>query len=131
MIDLQLISPIYMGLVGLLTLYLSVHVSRNRQEHKVSTGDGDVPQLFKAIRVHANLIENAPLALILLLGLELQGAPSWIVHALGLAFIVGRVLHAYGLGSHPQVPNARLVGSSITLVYLLATSVGVIALSLF
>lgn len=131
MINAPLISPIYMGLVGLLTLFLSVHVSRNRQEHKVSTGDGDVPALFKAIRVHANLIENAPLALILLLGIELQGASTWIVHALGLIFITGRVLHAYGLGSHPQVPTARLVGSVITLVYLLAASLGVIAISLF
>lgn len=66
-----------MGLVGLLTLFLSIHVSRNRQKHQISTGGGDVPQLFKAIRVHANLIENAPLALILLLGIELQGAPGW------------------------------------------------------
>lgn len=130
MINAPLISPIYMGLVGLLTLYLSVRVSQNRQEHKVSTGDGDVPVLFKAIRVHANLIENAPLALILLLGIELQGASGWMVHALGLAFIGGRLLHAYGLGSNPQVPNARLFGSVITLAYLLAASLGVIAISL-
>lgn len=131
MMDITLISPIYMGLVGLLTLFLSVHVSRNRQEHKVSTGDGDIPALFKAIRVHANLIENAPLALILLLAIELQGAPGWMVHAFGLAFVGGRVLHAYGLGSHPQVPTARLIGSSVTLLYLLAASIAVIALSLF
>ncbi|MFT5614422.1 MAG: putative membrane protein YecN with MAPEG domain [Granulosicoccus sp.] len=131
MINAPLISPIYMGIVGLLTLYLSVHASRNRREHKVSTGDGDVPALFKAIRVHANLIENAPLALILLLAIELQGASGWIVHGLGLAFVVGRLLHAYGLGCNPQVPNARLVGSVITLVYLLTASLGVIAISIF
>lgn len=131
MINAPLISPIYMGVVGLLTLYLSIRVSRNRQEHKVSTGDGDVPALFKAIRVHANLIENAPLALILLLAIELQGASFWIVHALGLVFVGGRLLHVYGLGSNPQVQTARLIGSSVTLVYLLAASLGVIAISLF
>ncbi|MFT5343623.1 MAG: hypothetical protein ACI9BH_002846, partial [Paracoccaceae bacterium] len=31
MINAPLISPIYMGIVGLLTLYLSVHSSRNRR----------------------------------------------------------------------------------------------------
>ena len=130
MIETSYISPIYMGLVGLLTLYLSIHVSRNRQEHKVSTGDGDVPALFKAIRVHANLIENAPLALILLLAIELQGAPGWMVHAFGAAFVGGRILHAYGLGSHPEVHVARVIGSSVTLLYLLTASIAVIAFSL-
>jgi uncharacterized protein len=131
MIDVSLVSPIYIGIVGLLAIYLSVQVSLNRQKHKVSTGDGDNPQLFKAIRVHANLVENAPLAMILLLAFELQGAATWMVHVLGLAFIIGRILHIYGLGSDPQVHKARTVGSSITLIYLLVTSVGVVALSLF
>lgn len=130
MIETTLISPLYMGLIGLLTLYLSVLVSRNRQEHKVSTGDGDVPALFKAIRVHANMIENAPLALILLLAVELQGAPGWMVHALGAAFVGGRILHAYGFGRNPEVLIARVIGSTITLVYLLVVSIAVIVFSL-
>jgi uncharacterized protein len=131
MIDFSLASPLYIGIVGLLALYLSVQVSLKRREHKVSTGDGDNPHLFKSIRVHANLVENAPLAMILLLAFELQGASTAMVHALGLAFVIGRILHIYGLGSQPQVPMARTVGSSITLVYLLVTSVGVVALSIF
>jgi len=131
MFEASLVSPIYIGIVGLLAIYLSVKVSLKRQEHKVSTGDGDNPHLFKSIRVHANYIENAPLAMILLLVFEMQGASAWMVHALGLAFVIGRVLHVYGLGSHPQLPLLRTVGSSITLTYLLVISVGVVALSLF
>ena len=130
MITASLVSPIYIGIVGLLALYLSVQVSLKRQKHKVSTGDGDNPILFKSIRVHANLIENAPLAMILLLAFELQGASAWMVHVLGLAFVIGRLLHVYGLGSQPQKLMARSVGSSITLIYLLVTSVAVVALSL-
>lgn len=131
MFDISLVSPIYIGIVGLLALYLSLQVSLKRQKHKVSTGDGDNPVLFKSIRVHANLIENAPLAMILLLAFELQGASAWMVHLLGLAFVIGRFLHIYGLGRQPQNTSARAVGSMITLIYLLVTSVAVVALSLF
>ncbi len=131
MIETSLVSPIYIGIVGLLAIYLSFKVSLKRLKHKVSTGDGDNSHLFKSIRVHANYIENAPLAMILLLVIELQGAPTWMVHLLGLAFVFGRILHVYGLGSHPQIPMARTAGSSVTLIYLLVTSVGVVALSIF
>ena len=131
MINVSLVSPIYIGIVGLLAVFLSLKVSLKRKEHEVSTGDGDNPVLFKSIRVHANLIENAPLAMILLLAFELQGASVWMVHVLGLAFVVARLFHVYGLGSQPQKPMARTIGSLITLIYLLVTSIAVVALSLF
>ncbi|MEE9389031.1 MAG: MAPEG family protein [Paracoccaceae bacterium] len=112
---MSVVSPIYGGLLALLTIYLSVRVSLARREHKISVGDGDNPALIKAIRTHANSIEYIPLGIILLILLELQNGEPWLVHLSGLALLFGRVLHAYGLGRQPQFIPGRVYGAYLTL----------------
>lgn len=109
------ISPIYAGLIALLFLYLSFRVVGGRRAHKISIGDGENKDMVKRMRVQANCAEYAPMGLILLVLLELQGASPWIVHLLGLSLLAGRVLHAYGLGSNPQVVPARVWGMYLTI----------------
>ena len=67
-----MVTPLYAGLLGLMLLVLSALVSRQRLRHKVSIGDGDVPSVRAAMRVQANFVEYVPLALILLVLLELS-----------------------------------------------------------
>ncbi len=113
------VTSLYVGLAGLLALFLALVVVKNRQKHKVALGDGGVGQLQQAQRVHANFVEYVPLALVFILILELQGAPSSWLHGLGTALIVGRVLHAYGLMRSPHSSPGRFVGTILTwLVYL-------------
>ena len=109
------ISPIYAGLLALLIIWLSVRVSIVRRQKKVSTGDGGEKALFKAIRVHSNSIENIPVAIILLVLLELQGAPGWAVHFAGAPFLVARLLHDYGLGRERQFVAGRVYGAYLTI----------------
>jgi uncharacterized membrane protein YecN with MAPEG domain len=88
----------YAGLLGLVLLALSFNVVRLRRKHQVGIGTGDVPELARGIRAHANFCEYVPLALVLLFGLAVAGAaPTWALHVLGGALLVGRVLHAIGL----------------------------------
>ena len=92
------VTPYYVAFNAALLLLLAVGVVRQRIKAKVSFGDGGVPALQRAIRVHGNAVEYVPITLILLVCLELAGtAPAWL-HALGVAISGARLLHAYGLG---------------------------------
>ena len=73
----------------------------------------DNNDLQYAIRAQGNATEYIPIALILLVLLELSGASLWLVHLGGVAIIVGRVLHAKGLLT--QSLKYRVLGMQFTL----------------
>lgn len=117
------ITPLYAGLLGLLLLVLSFRVSMQRRRHMVSLGDGGQPALQAAIRVQANFVEYVPLALVLLALLELTGQPPAVLHVLGAALFLGRILHAQGLTSNPGGKSfGRMWGVLLTWLMLLAAS---------
>ena len=60
------ITGVYATLIGLLAVYLIANVIHFRLRFKVGAGDGGHPELARAIRAHGNLIEHAPLTLILI-----------------------------------------------------------------
>ena len=83
------------------------------------TGDGGVPPLIARMRAQANFIENAPLFLILLGLVELaHGSATWLWLA-GIAFIVARILHAFGM-DRVGVNWLRGVGFLFTVLPMLA-----------
>ena len=53
----------------------------------------DPKDLERAIRGHGNLIEYAPLFLILMLALELSDASKTLLYACGIIFTLGRLMH--------------------------------------
>ena len=117
-----MVTALYAGLCGLLLLMLSVRVSQRRLVTKVGIGTGGDEELERRVRAHANLVENAPLALLLLFLIEQSGAASAYVHAVGALFVVARVLHAQGLSASAQRSASRFYGSLITLLVLLGLS---------
>ncbi len=124
------ISPLYAGLLALLFLWLSLRVVKGRRAHKVSVGDGGEKDMVKRMRVQANCAEYAPIGLILLAMLELQGVAGGWVHAGGLALLAGRVLHAWGFGRTPQVVRARIWGMYLTIGSIAGMALGDIVLAL-
>ncbi len=117
------IVPIYAGLLGLVFISLSVRVIRARRQERVALGDGGNPQLRRAIRVHANFAEYVPLALILIAFAELQGQPGVLVHTLGLALLIGRLIHASGVSQENETFRYRTAGMSLTFIAIAAASV--------
>ena len=113
------ITPLYGGLIGLLLVMLSARVILRRRAARISVGDGDDTDLRKRMRTQANCAEYAPIGLILLAMAELQGAPSWVVHLLGLMLLAGRFVHAYGFGVTPQVMPLRQLGMVLTFLMLI------------
>lgn len=111
-----MITGIYAGLCGLLLVFLYVRVSQRRLATKIGTGSGGDAVLEQRIRAHANFVENAPLALILLLLFERGGADPIYVHAFGASFVVARILHAEGISKTLARSPGRFYGSVLTLL---------------
>ena len=89
-----MITSLYAVLFASLILWLSLKVIGFRRQFKVSLGDGGYVELQQAIAAHHNAIEYLPIALVLMLLLELSGASPWWLHLTGLALLAGRLLHA-------------------------------------
>ncbi len=125
------ITPIYAALIALLFLGLSWHVIAYRRANMISVGDTGDKNLLKRMRAQANCAEYAPLGIILLLLTELTGAPSLAVHLLGLALLVGRILHVVGFASTPQKMIFRQIGMLLTLLMLACSALGLLGHALF
>jgi len=111
---LPAITAFYAALMGLWLLVLAVPVSRLRMRERIGIGDGGHGELARAIRVHANAVEWVPSVLLLMLVAELNRAPTLLLHGCGIALIVGRLLHAYGLSRSAQRSFGRFWGAGIT-----------------
>lgn len=122
------ITALYAGLTGLLLVYTSIRVTMARVKYKVNAGDGGVPEMLGAIRTQGNLIEYAPMALILMALLEVGGTAPWVLHVLGIAFFVGRLIHA-SVNITAKPGAARGIGATVSWVVIVAGGVLAIAMS--
>ncbi|MEJ2515441.1 MAG: MAPEG family protein [Gammaproteobacteria bacterium] len=120
---MPLITTFYAGLLGLLALSLAWLVVTNRRRAQVGLGSGGDAALERAIRVHGNFTEYAPLVLILLGLAELSGAPVWLLHASGAVFVAARVAHALGLSARSGISRGRFFGTLATWLVLLVLAV--------
>ena len=123
-------AAVYVALLTLLAVPLVFNVIRLRRSLKVGLQDGGNKDLARAIRVHGNFTETAPFAIALLLALPLAGASAWIVHAVGLATLVGRVAHAIGLSQSAGASLGRVAGMLLSLAALIVGSIALLAAAL-
>lgn len=110
----MIVTPIYAALCGLLLILLSYRVIVQRKRLDVALGDDGEPRIRRAMRVQANFVEYAPVALILLALAELQGHAFWLLHGLGLLLVGGRLLHAFGVAREPENFRFRVAGMTLT-----------------
>lgn len=92
-----MVSALYVVLGVLIIMKFALDVVRYRRHYRVAFGDGGFHDLRVAIRIHGNAIETIPLALLLLIMMEMNGADIWMVHLTALLFFAGRFIHAQGL----------------------------------
>ena len=119
------------ALCGLLAVFLTVRVIMHRVRTGVNAGDGGDAQLAQAIRAHANFVEHAPLALLLLLVSERLGTPTLAIAIMGAVLLVARAANAWGL-SHSLGPSmARQAGAGLTLLTVTALSLSILYRVLF
>ena len=110
------ITALYAALLGLMQIALQQLVGRERLRVDVSLGDGSDPKLREAMRRHGNFLEQVPLTLLMLALLELNGASPWLLHGLGSALVVARIVHPLGLRDDDAKRLPRLFGALGTLL---------------
>ena len=112
---------------ALLNLWLGMRVSQLRIRDKVAIGDGGNPRVAPRKRAHANFVEYTPIFLILLGLVELaRGTETWL-WAVGILFVLGRLMHPFGMDR--PAPNALRMGGTI-LTWLTLAGLAVYALSI-
>ena len=117
------VTPFYAALIALLFVALSIRTLRLRHRFKVAIGPGEEPMLERAMRVHANFAEYVPIALLLVLFVELTTRNEILVHALGVLLIAGRSLHAYGVSQVRENFRYRVSGMALTFTVIITAAV--------
>ena len=116
-----MITSLYASLLALLIVRLSISVIKLRRKNRISVGDGGNEELQLAIRTHSNAVEYIPITLLLLLMLELNGAPKILIHILGATLIIGRIIHATSLPAKNL--QKRVLGMQITIYLLIGLAI--------
>lgn len=112
------ITAIFAGLLALMLVAISIRVTVLRTRKKIDFFDGGDPELGRALRVQGNFIEYVPMTLALMGLVEWMGVPAWLVYTLGIALVIGRIAHAWGLYAHMLPPRA--IGATINWIVLVA-----------
>ena len=108
------IAALYIALNMILAPILMFRVGQVRMSKDINLGDGGDDLMYARIRAHGNFTENAPLALLGLIGLAMLNAHPIALHIFGAAFFIGRILHVMGMAK--TFSQGRLVGTLLTLL---------------
>ena len=125
--DVLTITLTIAGAAALLNLWLGMRISQLRIRDKVSVGDGGNARIAARMRAHANFVEYVPTFLILLGLVELaRGTQTWL-WAVGILFVLGRLMHPFGM-DRPAPNLLRMGGTAIT--WLTLAGLAIYALSI-
>lgn len=92
-----MITALYASILASIMIWLAIEVIKQRRSNKVAYSDGGVEGLQIARSAQSNAMDYIPITLILMALVEFNGAPSWLLHLVGVAFVIGRMMHAKGL----------------------------------
>ncbi len=109
------VTSVYAALLGFIFVVITLRVAQTRNARKLSLGDGGDPEFSKLIRGHGNFTETVPIALILIMLLELQGTATITLHTLGVALLAGRISHYLQLTGSIDNLMFRVIGMILTL----------------
>jgi len=118
-----MITGLYAGLLALWLAFLLLRVVRCRYKYRVGLGvsrDGaSCEELERAVRVHGNFTEIVPLILILMLLLEMQNIPLFLIHIFGVLLCVSRVSHWIGLSRSDGASVPRFIGTVLPVLMMI------------
>jgi len=129
--DFLPITSIISATLALIMFVLTLMVSLGRINLGKAEGDiakypiddGNNESLKRRIATFRNFTEYVPMGLIMLALIEINGASSTLVWGLGVAFIIGRLLHVMGMLINPHFPLPRIIGMFATYAILLVPAV--------
>lgn len=113
------ITALYASLIGLLLVFLSFRIATNRKNKQIGIGTSGDNDLQRMIRSQANLVEYAPIALLLLFFCEIRGVDHLYIHVFGITLVVARILHAMGLSKSAGYSKSRFYGTLTTFLLII------------
>jgi|SRR6478672_856362 len=111
-------AALWSGLMILLLVVLGVRVAMARRGNKIVLGDGGNAQVLLASRIFGNAAEYIPAGIGALAILAMLGMPAYVLHILGAALFLGRLVHAVSL-SDKRPTAGRVIGMGLTWLALL------------
>jgi len=112
------VTPLYAGILTLWFIVLSVRVVGLRRRGIAFGDNGDIG-VIRIVRAQANFAEYVPLALLMMGMLEIGRHSIYVLHALGIALVVARLLHGLALSFGRQTRFGRVSGAAITIAVLM------------
>jgi uncharacterized protein len=124
------ITSIIAALLAIVMLPLTIQISAKRlalgkavgDVNAVLYGDGGDEVLLRRIRAFGTFIEYVPFCLIMLALIEGAGASSTLVWTVGIAVLVGRIIHAFAI-LYTNHPAPRRTAMFVTYASILVPSV--------
>jgi uncharacterized membrane protein YecN with MAPEG domain len=124
-------TSVYAVLLAFVFLGLSFRVMAGRRRWRVNLGDGNSEDLRRRIRAQGNFVEYAPIGLILMALLELQGAGGFVLNLVGLLLLAGRITHAAGIGALPEKLHLRVLGMGLTITSIVLAGLCLLSIAVF
>lgn len=120
------VTAIFAGLLAFWLTYLQFKVVKFRRAKHVSLGHADDEMGERLIRAHGNACETVPIFLILLGLAEGLESPQWVVGALGVMFLAGRMMHGAHFFKIREGFQLRFWGMILTLMATGLAAIGAI-----
>ena len=114
------LSPIYASFLIVLIIFLAYRVTAFRRAEGIPIGDlGCSKAMKRAVRTHANSVENIPIGILLLMILELNNLTPWLLHSCGSVLVLSRFSYAWGMYRQEGASTGRFFGTLFTWLCLL------------
>jgi uncharacterized membrane protein YecN with MAPEG domain len=117
------ISLALAAVFGLLHVIFTLRVGNYRFKSRISLGDGGDPEMRNRIRAHGNFIENVPIAVLLILLNDLDGAQDNTLILMGSILLISRLTHYLTIATRRLPVILRPLSMIGTLGTILAASV--------
>ena len=105
-------TALYASILSILMCWLSMNVIKSRRKNKVKYADGDCQELKIARSAQSNAVDYIPITLILLFALEYNGGHIWLLHIIGITFVMARIIHCRSILADQL--RGRILGMKIT-----------------
>jgi len=120
------VTALAAAICALLLIFMKFKVIGQRVRTETMFGASEDAKMKMVRGAHANLAENAPIALILMALLEMTSAHHWTLTGLAALFLTARVVHIYGMYRHHGTGSVRFRQAGV-----IGTTLAIVAMALW
>ena len=120
------ITALYAALLVAVFVVLTVRIGLARGKTGISMLDGGDQQVLVDMRRHGNFIEHVPLLLVLMAIIEINDGNAVFLHVVGIALVICRIAHPFGLRNDRAQTPMRMLGAGGTFLVTIALGLAVL-----